>query len=216
MILVIDNCNVELSIVNASSNGTFHMTGKVFTFSDKHSIIFRVYHDRHSDEQRFGIDFCGGAYHQEHAIAMLNAVKVAETLMHKYTKMLADAVADKAEHFKIVSMIKAKEYDLAKMHIDMTDICLTNLTSRARSALPEGCESVLDAILREEAFKPALAVFKKRYGVDGTEQIDDAEKPLLALAESVFNGYKASLFYIEMKDQKERHAAVLADFIKFA
>ncbi|EKP0311723.1 hypothetical protein JE959_001749 [Aeromonas veronii] len=206
------------------------MVGKVLPYARSEPVIFRVYQDYQGDTPKFAIAFPSSVHYQEGANAMMTAVSVAEELIRKYTGMLAHAIQDKGEFAPIISMISLKEYDLAKLCIDMTDISAKNLTDNARNNLPfSDCESVLDVILKTEAFKPVLAVFKKRYGGKGADQITEAEQPLLELAESVFNAYAATMLPVEkapggvmvmidveIKRRKQQEANLRADFIKLA
>lgn len=230
MDFVYKNCNVQLAIESASRAGFFRMVGEVFPYPGSQPVIFRVYQDYQGDKPKFAIEFPSSVHYQEGATAMMNAVRVAEELIHKYTEMLTHAIKEKGEFSPIVSMISLKEYDLAKLYIDMTSISWKNLTDNARKHLPfSGCESVLDVILKVDDFKPALAVFKKRYGDNGTDQITEAEQPLLALAESVFEAYMAAtlpvekapegvvvMVDVEIKRRKQQEAKLRADFIKLA
>lgn len=230
MNFVLKKCNVQITTESVSRAGFFRMVGKVFPYARSEPVIFRVYQDYREDSPKFAIEFPSSVHYQEGATAMMNAVSVAEELIRKYTAMLAHAIRIKGEFGPIVSMICLKEYDLAKMCIDMTDIGAKNLTENARNNLPfSGCESVLDVILKVEDFKPALAVFKKRY--EGkADQITEAEQPLLALAESVFEAYMAAtlpvekapeggvvvMVDVEIKRRKQQEAKLRADFIKIA
>ncbi|HHP5494131.1 TPA: hypothetical protein ACSCYS_004543 [Aeromonas veronii] len=222
--------NVQLAIESASRAGFFRMVGEVFPYPRSQPVIFRVYQDYQGDKPKFAIEFPSSVHYQEGATVMMNAVSVAGELIHKYTEMLAHAIQAQGEFSSIVSMIALKEYDLAKLYIDMTDISAKNLTDNARNNLPfSDCESVLDVILKTEAFKPALAVFKKRYGGKDADQITEAEQALLELAESVFNAYAATMLPVEkapggvmvmidveIKRRKQQEANLRADFIKLA
>lgn len=230
MDFVYKNCNVQLAIESASRAGFFRMVGEVFPCPVSQPVIFRVYQDDQAGKPMFAIQLAGDVHYQEYATGMMNAVSVAAELIHKYTEMLTHAIKAKGEFSPIVSMISLKEYDLAKLYIDMTNISLKNLTDKALTDLPfSGCESVLDVILKVDDFKPALAVFKKRYGDSGAEQITEAEQPLLELAESVFEAYMAAMLPVEkapdgvmvmvdveIKRRKQQEAKLRADFIKLA
>lgn len=230
MDFVYKNCNVQLAIESASRAGFFRMVGEVFPYPVSQPVIFRVYQDDQAGKPMFAIQLAGDVHYQEYATGMMNAVSVAAELIHKYTEMLTHAIKAKGEFSPIVSMIALKEYDLAKLYIDMTSISSKNLTDNARRHLPfSDCESVLDVILKTEDFKPALAVFKRRYGGNGSEYVKKSEQPLLALAESVFDAYMAAMLPVEkapevvmvmvdveIKRRKQQEAKLRADFIKLA
>ncbi len=230
MELVINDYTVQITVSSASRCGFFRLDGKVFSYEGSKPITFIVFQEHDGKSAVCVLEFPQGPHYGTDVGEVLNAAVIADQMIHKYLEMLDFAINNKGEYAHIIRMISTREYDLAKMYIDMTNISLKNLTDKARTALPfSGCESVLDVILKVDDFKPALAVFKKRYGDSGAEQITEAEQPLLELAESVFEAYMAAMLPVEkapdgvmvmvdveIKRRKQQEAKLRADFIKLA
>lgn len=204
MKFTMNNCTVHLSSDSASEKGRFTLSGQVHPIGEHHNntVHFSISHSEGKIDRAINLPDTGGKWvGNDSAMSMIRAFKVVEQLIHRYTDYLQIAMEEKGEFGRIISLIEAKEYELAALFIDMVEVGTDPLSEKARSVLERdglhGCESVLDAILRSDVFKPAVTMYRDRWQSKTYEPMDEELKLLFIL---VYSAYKAHqiLAYIEL------------------
>lgn len=204
MLFTMNDCKVHISSNSVSEKGKFTLFGRVHPTGEPHFNTVNFNISLFQDKVDYGISFpdtIGRGFGNDSAMSMIRAVKVVEQLIHRYSDYLKLAMEEKGECGRIISLIAAKEYELAALFIDMVEIGEKDLTERERIVLERegvhGCESVLDVILRSDVFKPALTLYRDRWQAEIYEPIDEELKPLFILASGVYKAHQM-LAYIEL------------------
>lgn len=204
MRFIINNCTVNLSSNSASENGRFALSGRVHPIGEHYNntVHFSLTHSKSNIDYAIHFpDTAGKWVGNDSAMSIIRAIKVVEQLIHRYSDYLKLAMEEKGECGRIISLIEAKEYELAALFIDMVEIGEKDLTERERTVLERegihGCESVLDVLLHSDVFKPALTFYRDRWQSTAPEAIPEALEGLFDLASSVYKAHRM-LAYIEL------------------
>lgn len=204
MKFTMNDCIVYISSDSVSEKGRFTLSGRVHPAGEPNfnNVHFNI--SLFQDKVDYGISFpdtIGRGFGNDSAMSMIRAVKVVEQLIHRYSDYLKLAMEEKGECDRIISTIAVKEYELAALFIDMVEIGEKDLTEREHIILKregvQGCESVLDVLLRSDVLKPALRLYRDRWQAEVYEPIDEELKPLFILASSVYKAHQM-LAYIEL------------------
>lgn len=204
MKFIINNCTVNISSNSASEKGRFALSGRVHPIGEHYNntVHFSLTHSEGKIDCAIHFPDTGGKWvGNDSAMSMIRAVKMVELLIHRYSDYLKLAMEERGECARIISTIAIKEYELAALFIDMVEIGEKDLNERDRIALERegihGCESVLDVILRSDAFKPALTMYRDRWLSTAPEAIPEGLEGLFDLASSVYKAHQM-LAYIEL------------------
>lgn len=204
----IDGCHVRITTSCFGRNG-FELRGRVSPYQDRfHGVSFSVKIDRHTDEPTYDVGFGGNTFAGPSATKMVRAAVIAEKQAVHYAAMLEEAVDSKEDPSIITQAMEELDYQTATILIEMTpDMTSQKLARKLRNGDADA-RSPYTYVTSHPSFQPVLEELKS---LDLSSEI---KTPAIDLAFSLIEqGLMKDDPYKDIKDPKQRKAAVVAGFI---